>query len=204
MPNLANEQSANKPYRTIPTGKKVGNTRPGLARDGLGFHIKFPVAIEQLGLSKRALNTFMRQSSSNNLTLELLDALSGDVLIHSNFSLNDLQSIPSDDGFIYKKVDEENLHKGFQGILRIRQDSQWKRVQTGHLTCNIDWNKVFGDDGPIVWTSTYIKSVAKPSIQNFCPLVTLIFNIPDLLELKQICVASETQNKCQVSCLFTF
>ena len=43
--------------------------------------------------------------------------------------------------------------------------------------------------------------LAKPSFQNFCPLMTFIYNIPDLLELKQLCVAVDTQNKCQVSFL---
>ena len=196
---MVNEQFSNKPYRTVPTGKKVGSTRPGLPRDGLGFHIKFPIAIQQLGLSKQAFGAFVKQlDHAGNLTVEIIDALSNEVLSHSNFTYEDFIKIPSDDGFVYKKVDEENLQRGFEGILRIRPKSNWTRVNTQNLKCNIDWNKVFGDDGPIVWSSSFMGSMAKPSLQNFCPLMTLIYYIPDLMELKQICVASETQNKCQV------
>ena len=43
-----------------------------------------------------------------------------------------------------------------------------------------------------------LDGMAKPSFQNFCPQMTFIYNIPDLLELKQLCIAVETQNKCQV------
>ena len=199
LPNLVNEQITTKPYRTIPTGKKVGSTRPGLPRDALGFRVKFPVAVEQVGLSQRALRTFFRSGFTGNITLQVLDVNTHEVLIESAYNLTDFETIPSDDGFVYKKVEEENLHKGFEGLVRIKPSSEWDQVKTGHLTCNIDWNKVFGDDGPILWTSSYIKGVSKPSLQNFCPLITLIYNIPDLLELKQICVASETQNRCQVS-----
>ena len=71
--------------------------------------------------------------------------------------------MPSDDGFMYKNIDSENLLKGFEGLLRIRpdpaKDSQcWNNGDvnlTEKLTCNIDWNRVFGEDGPIVWRTTY-------------------------------------------------
>ena len=114
--------------------------------------------------------------------------------------------MPSDDGFMYKTIDSENLLKGFEGLLRIRPGPEisqcWNSKNDVNLaeklTCNIDWNRVFGEDGPIVWRTSYIGSMAKPSFQNFCPLMTFIYNIPDLLELKQLCVAADTQNKCQV------
>ena len=111
--------------------------------------------------------------------------------------------MPSDDGFMYKNIDSENLLKGFEGLLRIRPDPDYSQCWNSEkLTCNIDWNRVFGEDGPIVWRTSYIGSMAKPSFQNFCPLMTFIFNIPDLLELKQLCVAADTQNKCQVIFFF--
>ena len=158
------------------------------------------MAIEQLGLSKDALGTFFKQinpSGDQNLTVELIDARSEEVITKSDFNMNDFNSIPSDDGFIYKKIEEETLHKGFEAIIRISPKGNWTHVNPSPLTCNIDWNKVFGEDGPIVWRSSFLGSMAKPHLQNFCPLITLIYNIPDLLELKQICIASDTQNKCQ-------
>ena len=200
LPNFVNEEAYTKPYRTIPTGKKIGSSRLGLPRDGLGFHIRFPLAIEQLGLSKEALGTFFKQINpvgDQNLTVELIDARSEEVITKSDFNMNDFNSVPSDDGFIYKKIEEETLHKGFEAIVRISPKGNWTQVNPSQLTCNIDWNKVFGEDGPIVWRSSFLGSMAKPHLQNFCPLITLIYNIPDLLELKQICIASDTQNKCQ-------
>ena len=202
LPNFVNEEAYTKPYRTIPTGKKIGSTRQGLPRDGLGFHIRFPLSIEQLGLSRDALGTFYKQinpKGDQNLTVELVDARSEEVIIKSDFNMGDYKNIPCDDGFIYKKVVEESLHKGFEGIVRISPKGNWTQINTNQLTCNIDWNKVFGEDGPIVWSSSFIGQTAKPLLQNFCPLITLIYNIPDLLELKQICIASDTQNKCQVN-----
>ena len=193
LPTLVNEQVVNKPFRIIPTGKKVGSNKPGLAKDGLGFRIKFPVAIQQLGLSKRALLLL----SSGNLTVEILDTFNQEIVLQAQYSKQDL-SIPSDDGFIYKKVDEENLHRDFEGILRIRPDAHWPSQKAKELSCTIDWNKIFGEDGPVMWTSSYTQNTAKPSLQNFCPLATMIYSIPDILELRQICSAVETQNKCQV------
>ena len=182
----------------MPTGQKVGSTRPGLPRDGLSFRVKFPVAIEQLGLSQKALKTYLPQLQPGaNVTVEIVDALSAEILAQANFTQHILDTVPSDDGFIYLKVEEENLPKGFEGILRIRPHLAQESMN--QLKCNIDWNKIFGDDGPIVWTGSFFHARAKPSVQNFCPLMTLLFSIPDLMELKQICVALDTQNKCQVS-----
>jgi hypothetical protein len=200
LASFVNEEAYTKPYRTIPTGKKIGSAREGLPRDGLGFHIRFPLAVEQLGLSRNALGAFYKQvnpSLDQNLTVEIVYAASGEVIMKSDFTPNDFKNIPCDDGFIYKKVEEEILHKGFEGIIRISSNSNWTQVNPSQLTCNIDWNKVFGEDGLIVWSSSFIGKTVKPHLQNFCPLITLIYNIPDLLELKQICIASETQNKCQ-------
>ena len=128
-----------------------------------------------------------------------MDASNKEVVLHAAYSAADLHDL-SDDGFIYKKIDEENFHRGFEGLLRIRPNENWQKTNpTQDLKCNIDWNKIFGEDGPVIWTSSFVQNVAKPSAQNFCPLVTMIYNIPDILELRQICSAVETQNKCQVS-----
>ena len=133
----------------------MGNSRSGSPRDGLGFHINFPIEVTQLGLSKKALNAYFNRFKNGNVTIELIDATNREVLTMMNFGYNDLK-IPSDDGFMYKMIDAENLHKGFEGLLRIRPSETWKTVDKVNLTCNIDWNHVFGDDGPIIWRSSYI------------------------------------------------
>ena len=133
----------------------MGNSRSGSPRDGLGFHINFPIEVTQLGLSKKALNAYFNRFKNGNVTIELIDATNREVLTMMNFGYNDLK-IPSDDGFMYKMIDAENLHKGFEGLLRIRPSETWKSVDKVNLTCNIDWNHVFGEDGPIIWRSSYI------------------------------------------------
>ena len=96
LPNLVNNQAPNKPFRIIPTGKKVGSTRPGFPRDGMGFHLKFPIELTQLGLNKAVLNTFYNQCTSenhhqnwkksSNITVELIDANTHDVISAMNFT----------------------------------------------------------------------------------------------------------------------
>ena len=93
-----NNLAPNKPFRIIPTGKKVGSTRPGFPRDGMGFHLKFPIELTQLGLSKAVLNTFYNQCSTksqnnhhdwrknSNITVELIDANTRDVITAMNFT----------------------------------------------------------------------------------------------------------------------
>ena len=86
-----NNQAPNKPFRIIPTGKKVGSTRPGFPRDGMGFHLKFPIELTQLGLSKAVLNTFYNKCHKNwqknsNITVELIDANTRDVITAMNFT----------------------------------------------------------------------------------------------------------------------
>ena len=53
---------------------KSGSTRPGAPRDGLGFHIKFPIELTQMGLSKGALIAFSNTFKHGNVTVELIDA----------------------------------------------------------------------------------------------------------------------------------
>ncbi len=54
-------------------------------------------------------------------------------------------------------VQEENLSRNFEGILRIRKTGNWSLEATGsenmNITCTIDWSKVYGEDGPIIWTT---------------------------------------------------
>ena len=93
MPPNANEQTANRPFRVIPAGKKVGSGRQGPPRDGLGFSIKFPVTINQLGIAKKALQAFALKDQSNNLTVELLDTSNGDVIMEANYTAKGILSL---------------------------------------------------------------------------------------------------------------
>lgn len=67
------------------------------------------------------------------------------------------------------------------------------------LSTNQVWNKIFGEDGLIQFTTLSRHGQVQPFHRNSCPLVTLIYQIPDLLELRQITAARETQNRCQIN-----
>lgn len=65
------------------------------------------------------------------------------------------------------------------------------------LSCNIVFNKIFGDDGILPLDTILAHGNASPFPTTSCPLVTLVYQIPDVLELRQVVNAKQTQNKCQ-------
>ena len=211
VPANLNEEVAIKPYRVQPS--MVG---PSAASDGIGFVLKFPVSFTQLGLSKKALKAWadatekLNVSSDEdgdaetrhllrNLTVELVNAKNGDVETSANFSLFELRTVPSDDGFMYLNVDgsPDIYPRGFEGILRVT--GLGPDVVRGNLSCNVIWNKMFGEDGLLDYTGLYHEGRpdSVPFHTSTCPLVTAIYHIPDLLELRQVLMARDTQNKCQ-------
>ena len=115
VPTNANENTF---YNPIRIAKSM--VRPGLAYDGLGFKIKFPVTIRNLGIAKRGLIPYSLKGT--NLSVELLDAMRpNEALVSVNFTKTDLDEDQSDDGYIYKTVLQEmSLSKGFEGYLRIK------------------------------------------------------------------------------------
>lgn len=196
VPANTHESSAVRPYRVIPTAKRIVPGPPSPARDGLGLKVKFPINVVQLGIARQALLAFGHQQPQNNITVQLLDTGTREMVAQANFSKADLDAMPSDDGYLYHLVDEEMLSRGFEGILGL--GTQFNQSWTG-FSCSVDWNKRLGQDGPVIFNAAYINRLARPlsAAQDVCPLVTLIYTVPDLLELRQICVARETQNKCQ-------
>ena len=45
------------------------------------------------------------------------------------------------------------------------------------ITCNTIWNKQFGDDGVIAWTSLQKAGYNVPFTFNSCPLVSFIYQV---------------------------
>ena len=191
VPQNANDNMLVRPMRVVPS-----MVRPGVARDGIGFNVRFPVVIDHLAVAKRALSEYFASSGKQgNLTVDLMDAVTNDVLATVNFTRKDLTSIPGDDGFIYKPSTNHNCPRGFDGKVRIRNAD----MTTKGLSCNLHWIRPFGEDGPLVWTSVLQSGQALPFDPHACLLVSLVYRIPDLTELRQITNARATQNKCQES-----
>ena len=120
VPPHTDERATLRPLMVVNT-----NSRPWPGRDGLGFHCKFPVSIIQLGLSKRFLvEYFSAMSTQNviNVTVELFDQQSGDILSTANFSREHLgSSFSADDGYFYIPIEEQMLPRSFEGVVRISQ-----------------------------------------------------------------------------------
>lgn len=201
VPANVNENAPLRPFRVQPS-----MVRPGKAVDGIGFVFKFPVAISQLGISKKALKMFAKKeerlvataenrASLQNLTVELVNTANSFVELSANFSKYELDSIQSNDGFVYLPVDVELYPRHFEGLLKIRG----AMADSSSLSCNIIWYKIFGDDGLVHFTSTLLNDTVLPFHQHSCPLVSMTYIVPDLHELRQILGAKDTQNKCQVN-----
>ena len=202
VPVNVNEDAPLRPFRVQPS-----MVRPGGAVDGIGFVFKFPVAISQLGVSKKALKVFAAQNeerleataenraSLQNLTVELVNAANSLVELSANFSKYELESIQSNDGFVYLPVDMDVYPRHFEGVLKLRG----AMGDSSSLSCNIIWYKMFGDDGLVHFTSTLLNDTALPFNQHSCPLVSMTYIVPDLHELRQILGAKDTQNQCQVN-----
>jgi hypothetical protein len=203
VPVNINENVPVRPYRVQPS-----MVRPSRATDGMGFVFKFPISVTQLGVSKKALRIwakkiaprvdapFQERAAFPNLTVEMINAKNGYVELSANFSAVELETIPSDDGFVYLSVDEETYPRDFEGILRLTHPMSM-HGGGGGLSCNIIWNHMFGDDGLVYFTTMLTNTTSLPFNQFSCPLVTFTYQVPDLQELRQVMGARDTQNKCQ-------
>ena len=60
-----------------------------------------------------------------------------------------------------------------------------KKFRTDRIFCNIQWDPVFGEDGLIVWTLLYRSGDPMPFSEASCPLVSFVYKVPDVMELKQ-------------------
>ena len=62
-----------------------------------------------------------------------------------------------------------------------------KNFRSDRIFCNVQWNSIFGEDGVIVWTTLFQSGRPVPATEESCPLVTLLYKVPDIMELKQEC-----------------
>ena len=124
-----------------------------------------------------------------------------DIQAEANFSAADLQgsSAQADDGFLYSPIRPETYARGFDAAVRVRQagalDLDGSDAVT--LSCNVVWNKMFGEDGVVPLDTVWYGNRSQPFTLHSCPLVTMVYTIPDMVELRQIVNARQTQNKCQ-------
>jgi hypothetical protein len=130
--------NANENIYINPTRIAKSMIRPGLAYDGIGFRVKFPVTVRNLGIAKRGLTPYALKGT--NLKVDLVDALrENQVLVSANFTKKELDEDLSDDGYIYKTVSKEiSLPRGFEGYLRIKILPSPAQVNSSSSTSNDD------------------------------------------------------------------
>ncbi len=185
LPNNVDEKVSIRPYRLQPS-----RLSPSPAYDGVGFKLKFPVTIRQLGISKRVLERL----KVDQVTVEIFDPNAGETHLALNFNTKLAATIPADDGYIYQPLGEETFARGFEGALRI---APGQLNGLDGLECNLVWNKMLGEDGLVPFDSLWINGASLPFTFESCPLVSMVYNIPDIQELRQMVNARDTQNKCQ-------
>ena len=149
VPPNANE---NVHFRPIRVAKSM--IRPGLAYDGMGFKIKFPINIHNLGIAKRGLMPYALKGI--NLTVQVVEATrANNVLVAVNFTKLDLDEIHSDDGYIYKPIMREiSLPRGFEGKLQIKALS----LQTNNTSFSSkeDWRNTNSFSGIYIHFKYYV------------------------------------------------
>ena len=130
--------NANENIYITPTRIAKSMIRPGLAYDGIGFRVKFPVTIRNLGIAKRGLTPYALKGT--NLRVDLVDSIrENQVLVSANFTKLDLDQDQSDDGYIYKTVFQEmSLPRGFEGYLKIKLHHSPAQVNSSSSTNNED------------------------------------------------------------------
>ncbi len=220
VPASINEGFPVRPCRFSPS--RLGAGPPV---DGVGFRLKFPVSVTQLGLAKTALKHFLaglppeeqmevdpaedrsevraRRHLFRNLTVDLLDPLTEDVYVSANFSAAELVAGQADDGYIYAPVREDTYGRHFEGAVRVRNHKDLygpngaNSSSLSSLWCSVIWNKMFGEDGVVPVESMWSSGRSRPVSLSACPLVSFVYHIPDMSELRQMVNSRETQNKCQ-------
>ena len=139
VPTNANENLYINPLRIAKS-----MIRPGLAYDGIGFRVKFPFIIRNLGIAKRGLIPYALKGT--NLTVELVDAIRPNhAVVSLNFTKLDLDEDQSDDGYIYKTVFQETgLPRGFEGYLQIKVIPSLANINSSLSThCEDNENKSY-------------------------------------------------------------
>ena len=211
VPANANEDAPARPFRVQPS-----MVRAGRAVDGVGFVVMFPITVSQLGVSRKALKmvadeersaaTAQNRAALQNLTVELVNAANSFVEVSANFSKYELDSLPSDDGFVYLPVATDVYARHFEGVLRLNWGAAAAAAAAARagargarLSCNVIWHKTFGDDGLLRFTSALFNGTALPFSQRTCPLASMTYTVPDLHEIRQLLGARDTQNKCQLN-----
>ncbi|CAB4057243.1 unnamed protein product [Lepeophtheirus salmonis] len=204
VPVNTNENEIIKLYRVQPS-----LVRPGEPFLGLGFQIKFPIAIISLGVSKRLIDGLIKSGADlhDNYTLSLEEFWAKNnegALSHINFTLQSLQNTVSDDGFVYLKAqgEELSLSRLFEGYVRLSHPnaSHFSTFNSALKRCNLIWNKIFGDDGIVIFRSLVNeKGKFIPFKSDSCPLVSFLYQVPDLYELRNVINTRSTQNKCHIN-----
>ncbi len=77
-----------------------------------------------------------------------------------------------------------NIRTRFQNQNQ-NSSAKLKKFWLDRMFCTVHWNPIFGDDGVLVWTTLLKEGRPVPFTEQSCPLVSMVYKVPDVFELKQ-------------------
>ena len=89
----------------LPEDDRSSSKGQGAAYQGFTFTVRsFPVLVEALGLNIPLLKNLASKSNSSEITVELSDSVSKQLIYHVSFNQSDLKTTKREAGYLYKDL----------------------------------------------------------------------------------------------------
>ena len=89
----------------LPEDDRSSSKGQGAAYQGFTFTVRsFPVLVEALGLNIPLLKNLASKSNSSEITVELSDSASKQLIYHVSFNQSDLKTTKREAGYLYKDL----------------------------------------------------------------------------------------------------
>ena len=89
----------------LPEDDRSSSKGQGAAYQGFSFTVRsFPVLVEALGLNIPLLKNLATKSNSSEITVELSDSVSKQLIYHVSFNQSDLKTTKREAGYLYKDL----------------------------------------------------------------------------------------------------
>merc|ERR550534_1324414 len=172
----------------LPEDDRSSSKGQGASYQGFTFTVRsFPILVEALGLHIPLLKNLATKSNSSEITVELTDSVSKQLIYHVSFNQSDLKTTKREVGYLYKDLKNRHLPlENFEGHLSLRFSSpDMPRVPR---RCSVTYGEDFGVMGLIETTGLLQShnSATLPFSKYACPLVSLQYSVLDPDTLKRL------------------
>jgi len=172
----------------LPEDDRSSSKGQGASYQGFTFTVRsFPILVEALGLHIPLLKNLATKSNSSEITVELTDSVSKQLIYHVSFNQSDLKTTKREAGYLYKDLKNRHLPlENFEGHLSLRFSSpDMPRVPR---RCSVTYGEDFGVMGLIETTGLLQShnSATLPFSKYACPLVSLQYSVLDPDTLKRL------------------